>query len=416
LAADKWLWHRTGGRQNDIQVSRIGLSHQPLGFGIKQPAFGFDSMKILHFFKTYWPDTFGGVERTIAAICQGVERHGIQSDVLSLSAEPDKNARPFGGHFAHKAKLDFEFASTGFSRAAFGRFRDLSAEADIIHYHFPWPFMDVVHLATSTKKPCVVTYHSDVVKQKALLRLYEPLMMRFLARMDSIVATSPNYLQSSPVLQKFRPKVDVIPLGLDEAGYPAVDSARRERWRSRLPARFFVFVGVFRYYKGIHVLMDAAEKTGIPVVLIGGSETDTFAQEAAQRGISTLHFVGSLSDEDKMAILDLSAGLVFPSHLRSEAFGLSLVEASMQGKPMISCEIGTGTSYVNLDGETGLVVAPQDSDALAGAMTRLFHDTELAERFGRNARQRYLANFTADRMATAYAQLYHRVAGGKNGG
>lgn len=368
-------------------------------------------MKVLHFFKTYWPDTFGGVERTIAAICQGVESHGIQSDVLSLSADPEKNARPFGGHFAHKAKLDFEFASTGFSRAAFGKFRELSEAANLIHYHFPWPFMDVVHLAGSRKKPCVVTYHSDVVKQRTLLRLYEPLMMRFLASMDSIVATSPNYLHSSPVLQKFRSKVEVIPLGLDEASYPAVDDALSQTWRSRLPDRFLVFIGVFRYYKGIHVLMDAAEKTGIPVVLIGGSETDAFAREAQRRGIHTMHFVGSLPDEDKMAILHLSAGLVFPSHLRSEAFGLSLVEASMCGKPMISCEIGTGTSYVNQDEDTGLVIPPDNSEALAAAMRRLFDDQALVEKFGRNARQRYLANFTAEQMAKAYAQLYRRVGG-----
>ena len=367
-------------------------------------------MKVLHFFKTYWPDTFGGVERTIAAICQGVEGHGIQSEVLSLSAEPEANSRQFGEHFAQKAKLDFELASTGFSRAAFRRFKELSREADIVHFHFPWPLMDVIHLASTQRKPSVVTYHSDIVKQKALLRLYEPLMLRFLGSMDSIVATSPNYLQSSPVLQKFRSKVEVIPLGLDEASYPSVDNDRRESWRSRLPARFLVFIGVFRYYKGIHVLMDAAEKTGIPVVLIGGSETDEFRHEAQRRGIQNMHFVGSLTDEDKMAILDLSMGLVFPSHLRSEAFGLSLVEASMRGKPMISCEIGTGTSYVNLDGVTGLVIPPENGDALAAAMTRLLGDDVLAQQFGRNARQRYLANFTAQQMATAYARLYQRVA------
>ncbi|MCM2400144.1 glycosyltransferase [Rhizobium sp. S153] len=371
-------------------------------------------MKVLHFFKTYWPDTFGGVERTIAAICQGVESHGIRSDVLSLSAEPEANSRQFGGHFAHKAKLDFEFASTGFSRSAFSQFRELSRAADLVHFHFPWPLMDVIHLSSFQRKPSVVTYHSDVVKQKTLLRLYEPVMSRFLDSMDSIVATSPNYLRSSPVLQRFRSKVEVIPLGLDEASYPKVDHIRRENWRARLPARFLVFIGVFRYYKGIHVLMDAAEKTGIPVVLIGGSDTDEFPQEARRRGIQNMHFVGSVPDEDKIAILDLSDGLVFPSHLRSEAFGLSLVEASMYGKPMISCEIGTGTSYVNLDGCTGLVVPPENSDALAVAMRRLFDDQELAQQFGRNARKRYLAEFTAEQMAATYAELYQRVTDMRN--
>jgi len=368
-------------------------------------------MRVLHFFKTYWPDTFGGVERTIAAICQGVESQGIQSEVLSLSVNPEANSRQFGGHFAHKAKLDFEVASTGFSRAAFRRFRELSHEADIVHFHFPWPLMDVIHLTSSRTKPSVVTYHSDVVKQKALLRLYEPLMMRFLGSVDSIVATSPNYLQSSPVLQRFKPKVSVIPLGLDESTYPTVDQDRRESWRSRLPSRFLVFIGVFRYYKGIHVLMDAAEKTGVPVVLIGGSQTDDVRLEVQRRGIENMHFVGSVADEDKMAILDLSVGLVFPSHLRSEAFGLSLVEASMLGKPMISCEIGTGTSYVNRDGDTGLVIPPDNCDALAAAMVRLFDDDALAQQFGRNARQRYLAHFTAEQMAASYARLYQRLTG-----
>lgn len=366
-------------------------------------------MRVLHIFKTYWPDTFGGVERTIAAICQGVQRYDIQSDVLSLSSHPKANSRQFGGHFAHKAQLTFQFASTGFSWDVFHSFNVLSQEADIVHFHFPWPFMDVLHLTSFNRKPSVVTYHSDVVKQKTLLRLYEPLMFRFLDSVDAIVATSPNYLRSSPVLQKFSSKVEVIPLGLDEANYPVVDSERRASWRGRLPARFFVFIGVFRYYKGIHVLMEAAEKTKIPIVLIGGAETDEFFREAQRRGIDNMHFVGSLPDEDKIAVLDLSDGLVFPSHLRSEAFGLSLVEASMRGKPMISCEIGTGTSYVNLDGVTGLVVAPDDSDALAKAMKRLFEDQEMARGFGSNARQRYLHSFTGERMAEAYAQLYQRV-------
>jgi len=81
----------------------------------------------------------------------------------------------------------------------------------------------------------------------------------------------------------------------------------------------------------------------------------------------------------------------------------------MRGKPMISCEIGTGTSYVNRDGVTGLVIDPDNSDALAAAMRRLFDDQKMADEFGANARQRYLDNFTAERMADSYARLYERV-------
>ncbi len=363
-------------------------------------------MRVLHFFKTYWPDTFGGVERTIHAIAKGVAKYGIESDVLSLSRTPGENSLEFDGHMAHKAKLDFEFASTGFSREAFGRFRELSKKADIIHYHFPWPVMDVVHLASRTGKPSVVTYHSDIVKQKVLLQFYKPLMLRFLADVCRIVATSPNYLQSSDVLRRFQAKTTVIPLGLDEADYPSVDDATRMRWRSRFPGCFFLFVGVLRYYKGVHILVEAAKRNGLEVVVVGSGPMEAELKQAAARDADNVHFVGAVSDQDKIALLELSEALVFPSPLRSEAFGLSLVEAAMCGKPMISCEIGTGTSFVNLNNETGLVVPPNDADALSDAMKRLWQDEKKAAAMGAAARERYLAHFTAERMCAAYYRLY----------
>lgn len=367
-------------------------------------------MRVLHFFKTYWPDTFGGVERTIHAIAKGTAKYGIESEVLSLSEKPGENSLEFDGHMAHKAKLDFEFASTGFSREVFGRFRELSGKADIIHYHFPWPVMDIVHLVTHPGKPAVVTYHSDIVKQKALLQVYKPLMFRFLKSVDRIVATSPNYLMSSDVLRRFGSKTTVIPLGLDQADYPRADEATLARWRGRFPGRFFLFVGVLRYYKGIHILLEAAKRNGLNVVVVGSGPMEAELKEAAGQGVHNAHFVGALPDQDKIALLELCEALVFPSPLRSEAFGLSLVEAAMFGKPMISCEIGTGTSFVNLNNETGLVVPPNDVDALSDAMKRIWQDKEKTFAMGVAARDRYLAHFTAEEMCSAYHRLYGELA------
>ncbi|TCM63883.1 glycosyltransferase family 4 protein [Rhizobium sp. BK068] len=364
-------------------------------------------MRVLHFFKTYWPDTFGGVERTIHAIAKGTAKYGIQSEVLSLSKTPAQNSREFDGHVAHKAKLDFEFASTGFSREVFGRFRELSEKADIVHYHFPWPVMDVVHLTSSLRKPTVVTYHSDIVKQRMLLQLYKPLMHRFLTSVDKIVATSPNYAATSQVLQRYRDKTTIIPLGLDEADYPHASEDVKARWRGRFPKPFFLFVGVLRYYKGVHILLEAAKKTKLDIVLIGEGPMQALLKAyAGEHSLENVHFLGALPDADKSALLELSMGFVFPSHLRSEAFGLSLVEAAMFGKPMISCEIGTGTSFVNIGGETGISVKAGDPDALANAMKRLESDPNVATSLGAAARARYEEWFTAQRMAMAYAEVY----------
>ncbi|XAZ20412.1 glycosyltransferase family 4 protein (plasmid) [Sinorhizobium sp. B11] len=368
-------------------------------------------MRVLHFFKTYWPDTFGGIERTIHALAKGGNAHGIQSDVLSLSPDPLTNTVEFDGHWAYKAKQNLELASTGFSLDVFGKFRELSAQADIVHYHFPWPFMDLVHFATAPRKPSIVTYHSDIVKQRALSRIYRPLMLHFLSCVDQIVATSPNYLESSEVLQHFKNKTVVIPLGLDAADSAPADEAEKEQWKARFPKPFFLFVGVLRYYKGIHILLEAAKEVTVDVVIVGGGPMEVeLKARAADLGLQNLHFVGVVSDSAKAALLELCIALVFPSHLRSEAFGLSLVEAERFGKPMISCEIGTGTSYVNLDGVTGIVVAPNDTRQLAKAMNDLADDIQLTQRYGAAAFHRYMENFTAARMVAKYVDLYRSLS------
>ncbi|RCS23326.1 glycosyltransferase [Phyllobacterium salinisoli] len=373
-------------------------------------------MRILHFFKTYWPDTFGGIERTIHAIAKGTAAQGVETEVLSLSRHPVENTVEFDGHWAHKARLNLEAASTGFSFEAFHRFAELGKRADVIHYHFPWPFMDIVHFATRLGKPSIVTYHSDIVKQRLLMRGYKPLMNRFLNSVDRIVVTSPNYLESSEYLNDFRNKTVVVPIGLDRAAYPSVQEDVKAGWRARLPEKFFLFVGVLRYYKGIHILLEAAKMTGFPVVIVGAGPTEKDLRAQAERlDLHDVHFLGAVPDEDKVALLDLCYAAVFPSHLRSEAFGLSLVEASMFAKPMISCEIGTGTSFVNLDGETGLNVKPNDPAALAKAMQSLWNNPSEVQRMGRAARRRYEQNFTMEKMSAAYAEIYAELVAGSAG-
>jgi len=367
-------------------------------------------MRVLHFYKTYYPDTVGGIEQVIRQMCVGTGRLGVTNTVLSLSRE--KNLRPieFEGHTVHRVPLDFEIASNACSFAALGALARLAREADVVHYHFPWPFMDLAHFVARVRKPTVVTYHSDIVRQKNLLRLYQPLKHRFLRSVDAIVASSPNYLASSPVLAQYTGKTRVIPFGLDQASYPQPDPARLAYWRERVGPKFFLFVGVLRYYKGLHVLLDAVAGTEYPVVIVGaGPEEAALKAQAARLGLKNVLFTGAIDEDDKVALLTLAYAMSFPSHLRSEAFGVSLLEGAMFGKPMISCEIGTGTTFINIDGETGLVVPPGDAAALRAAMGRLWNDPALARAMGRNAAQRFEQVFTSTQMAAGYAALYREV-------
>jgi glycosyltransferase involved in cell wall biosynthesis len=365
-------------------------------------------MRVLHFFKTYKPDSMGGVEELIGQICSGAAKRGVTSDVLTVSK--DTSTVDFGDHMHYRAKLDFEVASSAFSMSAFAKFAELARRADLIHYHFPWPFADVVHFATRVRKPTVVTYHSDIVRQKTLLRVYRPLRDRFLANVSRIVATSPNYLATSDVLQRYRDKVEVIPIGLDPSLYPAPTEERLRYWRERVGSKFFLFVGNLRYYKGLHILLDAVRGMDCRVVIVGaGAVESELKAQAARLQLSNVDFVGPVGDEDKVALLTLCHALTFPSHLRSEAFGISLLEGAMFGKPLITAEIGTGTSYVNIDGETGLVVPPDDREALRRAMETIWSEEDLASRLGIRAQSRFCTTFTAENMVDGYVNLYERL-------
>jgi rhamnosyl/mannosyltransferase len=366
-------------------------------------------MKVLHVYRTYFPDTQGGLEEVIRQICRNTQIHGVESRVFCLSAAGQSVITREEAQ-VHRYHKTWEVASCGVSLSALSGFKYLVAWADIVHYHFPWPFADLLHLLAQVKKPTVVTYHSDIVRQQGLLKLYRPLMRQFLGQVDCIVATSPNYAASSEELIRFADKVEVIPIGLDEASYPPAQDETTEAIKSRCGQGFFLFIGVLRYYKGLHILLEAIRHTDLRVVIAGfGSIETELRTQAKQLGLENVQFLGYVSDGEKIALIQLAKAIVFPSHLRSEAFGVTLLEGAMFGRPLISTEIGTGTSYVNIHGVTGLVVPPADDEALRQAMLRLDTDARLSEELGRGALQRYLQLFTGKLMGENYVQLYRKL-------
>lgn len=364
-------------------------------------------IKVLHCYKTYYPDTFGGIEQVIYQLAEGGVKEDIHSRVFTHSPAFEEKECQLAHHSVYRVKTLFELASTPFSYSAINEFRRLAQSADIIHYHFPYPFMDFMHFASRIKKPSVVSYHSDIVKQKMLLKLYTPLMNSFLSSVDRIVAASPNYVESSPVLQQYKNKVEVIPYGLDKKFYQNNDSAVIDKWQARFPNGFFLFIGTFRYYKGLHILIEAAEKSSYPIVVVGAGPIEAeLKSQAHQLGVNNIHFLGALEDSDKSALLQLCTCLVFPSHLRSEAFGISLLEGALYRKPLISSEIGTGTTFININGITGIVVPPSNPSALRHAMDKIWGNPQLAETYGKAAQQRFESLFTAEKMILSYANLY----------
>jgi len=86
-----------------------------------------------------------------------------------------------------------------------------------------------------------------------------------------------------------------------------------------------------------------------------------------------------------------------------------LVEASMMSKPMVSCEIGTGTSFVNKHNETGFVVPPESPKELTKVVNVLLSDDRIAMLMGQNARKRYEELFSGEALGKAYSAVYKEL-------
>ncbi|MVW79402.1 glycosyltransferase [Bordetella sp. 02P26C-1] len=371
-------------------------------------------MRALHVYRCYYPDPPGGVAEAIRQICLATSEYGVESAIFALSpnARPVQLRQPEGtvirSHsWAAPASCDMGGA------VAFSRFARAARQADVVCYHFPWPFADLLDLVARPRAPRVLVYHSDIVRQRWLGRVYAPLMRRTLSSADTIVATSPNYAASSPVLSDphWSGKVRTIPLGILESEEPE-ETGVLDRLGLLEGQPFFLFLGALRYYKGLHTLVAAARRVNAPIVIAGsGTEESALRLQSIRLGADNVRFAGQVSDAEKTALMRRCHAFVLPSHLRSEAYGMVLVEASRWGRPLICCEIGSGMSFINVQGETGLLVPPENPEALARAMNTLLGDGALASRLGDGARARYERMFSGPALGASYAALFKELAG-----
>ncbi len=364
-------------------------------------------MNILHVYRTYFPDTQGGLEETVRQICSNTIPYGARHRIFTLSRNPEPATLQLPEAEVYRFPLTFEIASCGFSITGVLGFKKLVEWADIVHYHFPWPYGDLLHFLCHVRKPTLVSYQSDIIRQQGLLRLYSPLQNLFLSRVTKIVTTSPNYLQSSPVLNSLDTQIEIIPNGLDEKRYSAVSVEKIDEVRERFGTDYFLFIGVLRYYKGLQYLLDAVKDAAFTVLIAGSGPMEKELKDQALRlGLQNVQFLGYVEDDEKNALIHEARAIVFPSCERSEAFGITLLEGAMFAKPLITADIGTGTTYINRDRETGLVVAPKDHVSLRAAMETLYGDKEFALRMGEGARKRFESLFTGQEMGRRYAGVY----------
>ena len=367
-------------------------------------------MKIVHVYKDYHPPVRGGIEQTVERMARWQVAEGHEVTVL-VSASGENRSRTeiiAGVRVVRVAELARALSSPlcpGFPDAL------ATQRADVWHLHSPNPLGEVSWRWVLPEGAMVMTHHCDLSRQRALLPLYVPLVHALFRRADALHATSQQALErKDSLVWPFRERFHVVPLGIDADPLLALESTRpgAVALRERFGDPFVLFVGRLRHYKGLDVLLDAMPEVGARLVIVGdGPMGDSLRAQAARLGLNgRVHFAGAVSDEELLDHLAAAGVGILPSSDPAEAFGLSLVECMAAGLPVLSTELGTGTSFVNRDGVTGLVVPAGDPGALAQGLGRILTDRSGRERMGAAGRQRVREHFTTAAMMRGIDSLY----------
>jgi len=372
--------------------------------------------RVLHVYKDYYPPVLGGVECTINLMARGVAPE-FDAGVLVCAGASPPGEEVIGGVRVTRIGEWGRFSSAPVSPAFVGALRRLARETDIIHMHHPNPTGDIALMLARPRKPVVMTYHSDIVRQRYSMMLFGPVQERTMRACRVIMPTSPNYMESSPWLARHRGRCRVVPLGVELSRFEETPEVRARAAQIRAEhggGPIVLFVGRLRYYKGLEYLVRAAPGIDAAAVLIGGTGPDldrlrAVARECGAQG--RVRFLGDLSEAELVAHLHAADVFCMPSHLRSEALGLSMVEALACGVPVVSTNIATGVRFVNADGETGFCVEPASPGALCGALNRILGDPALRARLSGGARRRAREMFSAGRMCAGVAEVYRSVLG-----
>ena len=285
---------------------------------------------------------------------------------------------------------------------------------DLIHFHSPNPWAELVAPLRSMRVPVVVTYQHDVVRQAALRPFYRPILDRVLEYATRIVVWSAHLAEGSQALRRHRHKLSVIPGGIQTARFiPTIQSranAATLRRRFATSGPVVLFVGRLVYYKGIRYLITALLDTSATLLIVGTGD-DAIALKALAAGLGVrhrVHFIGEVTDEELPLYYQASDLLILPSCERTEAFGLVQLEAHASGIPSVCTSLPTGVVFANIDGVTGVVVPPKDSASLARVINLLCGDDALRRRLGAQAQRRAIDQFDisrcADRMMDVYRQ------------
>jgi len=343
----------------------------------------------------------GGIENNAYHVAKGLVKRGYNVTVLCSGNEKEDN---IDGIKIVRAPLKAKVSNAAVSPSIpILLLKELRKQPDMLYVHMPNPFTNAwLAIISYFKKlpPMIVMYHSDILKKhpftRALKKVYtSPLFQgKLLRKAEVIFATSPNYVKLSDILYKYTYKVRIVPNGIDLSEFKPGSSTQKFREKHGLTKKdkVILFTGRLIPYKGVQYLIKALPKVikkvpEVKLLIVGeGPEKENWRRLAEEEGVSDrVIWAGKLSWSDLKKAYAACDVFVLPSVMKTEAFGIVLLEAMAMGKPVITTTI-SGTEYVVRG--AGIAVPPKDSDSLANAIIQVLSNKNKAKKMSVKSSQK----------------------------
>ncbi|ADV64736.1 glycosyltransferase family 4 protein [Desulfurococcus mucosus] len=378
-------------------------------------------MRIVHIFHNYCP-VVGGLEKAVQKVAE--EQTKMGHEVHVITSNYGANGRPkeevLNGVYVHRVRswrLGFADLTIPLEYPV-----DLFEKVDVVH---SWSQNSLFTYLMSKKakrlrKP-VVVYFLGVSYLRhhynLLIRIFGYFYQRMVERgvvelADMALAT--NEYEAELLREKYGVKATVVPHGIDEIYLNTLDMSARFREKYRINNRIIAYVGRIHYTKGLDLLLKAfaqiAKQVDDTVLVIAGKGDKKYFDKcmhlAEKLGVSSrVIYVGFLTEEDKIGLIDASDVVVLPSRHAGESFPLLVYEVISRLRPIVVTNAGMLGYHVR-NGEDGFVVAVDDLQGLSNAILAILKDRDLREYIKLNLIERRRVLWLWRDVASKFIDLY----------
>ncbi|HBK35327.1 MAG: Glycosyltransferase (Modular protein) [Candidatus Uhrbacteria bacterium GW2011_GWE2_40_58] len=374
-------------------------------------------MKIAQVACTY-PPYKGGIGRVAFEYTERLRERGHNVHVFTPRYQKVKE----DPSYVHRVPSPVHMGNAGIVPSLYKRLSGF----DLVHLHYPFfggAEPAIVRKAIRDDQGLVMTYHMDAAAhglKGAFFGMHRRLLFPWLvSRADRILVSSQDYADVCALheISSIQDRIEIHPFGVEtERFYPGKEPDLRESLGIPLTAPVFVFVGgldAAHHFKGLSVILEALGHLTTNrwhLVIVGEGKLRGLYEEqiVSKPFVSQVHFVGGASDEDLPRYYRCADVHLFPSTKHAEAFGLVALEAAASGIPTIASRL-PGVRSVVLDGETGILVEPNDLTSLIHGMNLLLEQVDLRERLGFSARKRVESTFSWEPLVSKLEQTYCSV-------